>query len=102
MVDDGGTGWAGYYASSARREPRPLPLAACEELGPGQDRQAIDLGCGEGTDTLELLARGWSVLAVDAQPAGLALLRARIPPSAAPGSGFSARRSLRRTCPALT
>jgi tellurite methyltransferase len=83
VVDDGGTDWAGYYASSAGREPRPLLLAACEELGPGQGRQAIDLGCGEGTDTLELLARGWSVLAVDAQPAGLALLRARIPPSAA-------------------
>ena len=46
-------------------------------------RLAIDLGCGEGTDTLELLARGWSVLAVDAEPAGLALLRARIPPAAA-------------------
>jgi SAM-dependent methyltransferase len=44
---------------------------------------AIDLGCGEGTDALELLARGWSVMAVDAEPAGLALLRARIPPSAA-------------------
>ena len=44
---------------------------------------AIDLGCGEGTDALELLARGWLVLAVDAEPAGLALLRARIPPSAA-------------------
>ena len=49
----------------------------------GQDRLAIDLGCGEGTDALELLARGWSVLAIDAEPAGLALLRARIPPPAA-------------------
>jgi len=83
VVDDGGTDWAGYYASSAGREPRPLLLAACEELGAGQGRLAIDLGCGEGTDTLELLARGWSVLAVDAEPAGLALLRARIPPAAA-------------------
>ncbi len=83
MTDDGGPDWAGYYASSAGREPRPLLLAACEELGAGQGRQAIDLGCGEGTDTLELLARGWLVLAVDAQPAGLALLRARIPPPAA-------------------
>jgi tellurite methyltransferase len=44
---------------------------------------AIDLGCGEGTDALELLARGWSVLAMDAEPAGLALLQARIPAAAA-------------------
>jgi SAM-dependent methyltransferase len=83
VADDGGADWAGYYAWSAGREPRPLLLAACRELGAGQDRLAIDLGCGEGTDALELLARGWLVLAVDAEPAGLALLRARIPPPAA-------------------
>ena len=83
VTDDGGADWAGYYAWSAGREPQPLLLAACEELGAGQGRLAIDLGCGEGTDTLELLARGWSVLAVDAASAGLALLRARIPPAAA-------------------
>jgi len=85
VVDDGGADWAGYYAWSAGREPRPLLLAACQELEAGQDRLAIDLGCGEGTDALELLAHGWSVLAVDAEPAGLALLRARIPPAAAGG-----------------
>ena len=83
VADDGGTDWAGYYAWSTGRAPRPLLLAACEELGAGHDRLAIDLGCGEGTDALELLAGGWSVLAVDAEPAGLALLRARIPPPAA-------------------
>jgi SAM-dependent methyltransferase len=83
VADDDSMGWAGYYAWSAGRKPRPLLLAACEELGTGQDRMAIDLGCGEGTDALELLARGWLVMAVDVEPAGLALLRARIPPPAA-------------------
>ena len=83
MADDGNADWAGYYAWSVGREPRPLLLAACQELEAGQYRLAIDLGCGEGTDALELLARGWSVLAVDAEPAGLALLRARIPSPAA-------------------
>jgi SAM-dependent methyltransferase len=58
-------------------------VAACEELGPGRGRLAVDLGCGEGTEALELLARGWSVLAVDTQEAGLAALRARIPAPAA-------------------
>jgi SAM-dependent methyltransferase len=43
----------------------------------------VDLGCGEGTDSLALLDRGWSVLAVDVEPAGLALLRARVPAACA-------------------
>ena len=58
-------------------------LAACQRLGAGAGRMAIDLGCGDGTDTLALLDRGWSVLAVDIEPAGLALPRARIPPASA-------------------
>jgi trans-aconitate methyltransferase len=44
---------------------------------------AIDLGCGDGTDALELLARGWTVTTVDAEPTGLASLQARIPTPAA-------------------
>jgi SAM-dependent methyltransferase len=82
MVQDGDANWAGYYAWSAGREPRPLLLAACEELGSGEGRMAIDLGCGNGTEALELLARGWSVTAVDTEEAGLASLRTRIPASA--------------------
>jgi SAM-dependent methyltransferase len=83
VAQDDDTSWTGYYAWSSGREPRPLLLAACQELGDGAGRRAIDLGCGEGTDALELLARGWTVTAVDAEPAGLAALRARIPASAA-------------------
>jgi SAM-dependent methyltransferase len=79
VAQDDDTGWAGYYAWSSGREPRPLLLAACQELGDGAGRMAIDLGCGEGTDVLELLARGWTVTAVDAEPAGLASLQARVP-----------------------
>jgi SAM-dependent methyltransferase len=79
----GGSGWAGYYAWTAGRGPRPLLVAACNALGEGRGRTAFDLGCGEGTDTLELLARGWSVTAIDNDPGGLDLLRARIPPPAA-------------------
>lgn len=54
-------------------------LAALSMLSVGAGRVAVDLGCGEGTDALALLDRGWSVLAVDIEDAGLALLRARIP-----------------------
>jgi SAM-dependent methyltransferase len=58
-------------------------LAACSRLGAGEGRLAVDLGCGEGTDTLALLERGWSVLAIDVEPAGLASLQARVPAACA-------------------
>jgi SAM-dependent methyltransferase len=58
-------------------------LAACQRLGPGAGRMAVDLGCGDGADALALLERGWSVLAIDIEQAGLALLRARIPATCA-------------------
>jgi tellurite methyltransferase len=83
MAPDDDTDWARYYAWSSGREPRPLLLAACDELGDAAGRTAIDLGCGAGTEALVLLRRGWSVLAVDAEPTGLAVLREHIPPSAA-------------------
>jgi len=54
-------------------------LAACDRLGAGDGRSAVDLGRGAGIDALALLDRGWSVLAIDIEPAGLASLRARIP-----------------------
>lgn len=42
------------------------------------DRFCIDLGCGEGRDTVELLRRGWRVLAIDASPEAIERLRARV------------------------
>jgi tellurite methyltransferase len=84
MVHEGAADWAGYYAWSAGREPRPLLLAVCEEPGSGAGRMTIDLGCGDGTEALELLARGWSVTAVDTEQAGLASLLARKPANERP------------------
>jgi SAM-dependent methyltransferase len=75
--------WAGYNAWSSCREPRPMLLAACNRLGGGDGRLAVDLGCGAGIDALALLDRGWSVLAIDIEPAGLASLRAQIPAACA-------------------
>jgi SAM-dependent methyltransferase len=40
---------------------------------------AVDLGCGDGADTAELLRRGWTVLAVDRQPAAIALAEHNVP-----------------------
>jgi SAM-dependent methyltransferase len=42
-------------------------------------RVAIDLGCGDGSETLALLARGWMVVAVDSAPEAIARLRASVP-----------------------
>jgi tellurite methyltransferase len=70
--------WAEYYAATEDRPPRPTLLAALARFDPTPEpRLAVDLGCGDGRDTIELLRRGWSVLAIDAEPAALARLEAR-------------------------
>lgn len=70
--------WAAYYAKTAGRPPRDTLLAALDRFdAEGVTGQAVDLGCGGGRDTVELLRRGWRVLAVDAEAAGIAHLRAR-------------------------
>jgi len=38
---------------------------------------AADLGCGDGRDAIELLRRGWRVVAVDSEPVALERLRTR-------------------------
>lgn len=79
VADDvGANGWADYYAWQSDREPRPLLLEAFAVVGPGMGRQAVDLGSGSGVEARELLRRGWSVLAVDAEPAAAHCLRSRL------------------------
>jgi SAM-dependent methyltransferase len=59
--------WTDYY-DAAGSEPRPTLLEALrrfDEEDP-RERLAVDLGCGTGRDTVELLRRGWRVLALDA------------------------------------
>jgi tellurite methyltransferase len=69
-----------FYEATAGRPPRPTLLFALErwhaehEEAPGF---AVDLGCGNGRDTIELLRRGWRVLAVDSEPKAIELLLAR-------------------------
>jgi len=60
-----------YYKLMDGREPRQLLLDALDKFPAGESFHAIDLGCGEGTEAAVLLSRGWSVLAIDAEEAGI-------------------------------
>ncbi len=76
--------WEAYYRKTTDRGPRETTLLALDrfEKEPGGASQtlhplALDLGCGGGRDTIEMLKRGWQVLAIDAEPAALEHLRSR-------------------------
>jgi len=64
-----------YYDATAKRPPRKTLLAALDRFAaPGL---AVDLGCGDGRDVIEMLRRGWRVVAIDAQAEAVARLVAR-------------------------
>ncbi|HIK43795.1 MAG TPA: class I SAM-dependent methyltransferase [Leptolyngbyaceae cyanobacterium M65_K2018_010] len=72
--------WIQYYQAVEGRSPRPTLVKALE--GYAQDahplpRFAVDLGCGDGRDTVELLNQGWRVLAIDGEPEAITRLRQR-------------------------
>ena len=65
------TNWAAYYEKTGGRPPRDTLLRALDAFdaeGPVSERLAVDLGAGGGRDTIEMLRRGWRVLAIDASP----------------------------------
>lgn len=86
MSDNGrDAGWRSYYEATKGRPPRQTLLWALDRFGPTAcARRAVDLGCGSGRDTTELLRRGWSVIAIDSEPNALKQLKARpdLPPGA--------------------
>jgi SAM-dependent methyltransferase len=66
--------WQQYYSAVAGRPPRDTLLNALDRFDAeptDAPRLAIDLGCGEGRDTVEILRRGWRVLAIDATAAAI-------------------------------
>ena len=84
MVEhDKAAGWAAYYEKLRDRPPRRTLLFALDRFGPDTgDALAVDLGCGDGRDIVELLRRDWRVVAVDAEPEALCQLAARNLPGA--------------------
>jgi SAM-dependent methyltransferase len=70
--------WTPYYEANADRAPRAMLLDVLDAFEPLRG-EAVDVGCGHGTDTLALLERGWSVLAVDAEAEAIERVHARVP-----------------------
>ena len=71
--------WAAYYEKTGNRPPRETLIRALDafEGEPAGLRRAVDLGSGTGRDTVEMLRRGWTVLAIDAEKAAVEQLAAR-------------------------
>lgn len=74
--------WDEYYKKIQGRAPRQLLLDALEKFPSGESLQAIDLGSGDGTESVVLLSRGWNVLAVDGESAGIKRLMEKVPKGA--------------------
>ncbi|MEM9923394.1 MAG: class I SAM-dependent methyltransferase [Cyanobacteria bacterium P01_D01_bin.50] len=76
-----GRNWSNYYKAVANRPPRETLITALTnfeiETPEAKSRIAIDLGCGEGRDTVELLRRGWQVIAIDAEKEAISQLLKR-------------------------
>lgn len=82
--------WRRYLEATRARGPRPDVLRALEYVAdPGP---ALELGCGAGADTLELLRRGFDVLAVDALAEAVEATRRRAD-EAGFGAGLETRRA---------
>ena len=76
--------WAAYYRYTLGREPRPLFMRglqamAASGVAPGT---AVDVGSGDGTETMHLLEAGWRVIAIDSAPAAAEVLAPRVPEDA--------------------
>lgn len=71
--------FSAYYRAVQGRPPRATLLHALDrfETENAMTHVAIDLGCGDGRDTVELLRRGWQVLAIDSNQDAIARLRSR-------------------------
>jgi tellurite methyltransferase len=78
--------WPGYFEAVLGKGARETLLTALdsferEEFTTGF---AVDVAAGEGRDTLELLGRGWRVVATDSHPDAFSLLWPRVPETLKP------------------
>jgi hypothetical protein len=78
--------WPGYFEAVLGKPPRETLVAALDAFARESfiGGFAIDLAAGEGRDTLELLTRGWRVVATDAHPEAFSYLWPRVPEAVKP------------------
>ena len=72
--------WKEYYEKK-ELSPGDLTRRAIDsfEQKELENKRAIDLGCGNGRDTLFLLSEGWSVYAIDSAAASMEIMETNIP-----------------------
>ena len=77
--------WPAYFKAVEGKPPRETLLKALDQFEKEwagkrpAEPLAIDLGCGSGRDTFELLRRDWRVLAIDSTPLAIELLSKAVP-----------------------
>jgi hypothetical protein len=78
--------WPGYFGAVLGKPPRETLVAALDAFARESfaGGLAIDLAAGEGRDTLELLDRGWRVVATDGHPDAFSYLWPRVPAALKP------------------
>jgi tellurite methyltransferase len=69
--------WTEYYDAHEDREPRAMLLDVLAAFGRPGD--AVDIGFGNGIETVAMLERGWRVLAIDADAEAIERLDVRVP-----------------------
>ena len=65
--------WEQYFEKNKGRPVRSLYAKAIELVPVFESGHptAVDLGCGAGIETADLLQRGWNVIAIDREPASI-------------------------------
>jgi SAM-dependent methyltransferase len=85
--------WPGYFTAVEGKPARETLVKAMElfkkeDGGIGRVRTAVDIGCGEGRDTRELLRRGggarWELMVTDGSAKGLDILLGSLRPEEHP------------------
>lgn len=78
--------WPGYFGAVLGKGARGTLIAALDSFAQEGllEGFAVDLAAGEGRDTLELLKRGWRVVATDGHPEAFSHLWPRVPEALKP------------------
>lgn len=66
--------WEQYFEKNKGQPVRPLDAQAMDYVSHSDSKKltAIDIGCGAGIETSDLLRRGWRVIAIDQEPSSIA------------------------------